>query len=116
MDEKRTRRARARPRARARCVVGFGVVGSRSGAVLTAEQLQNGYLPYTQDVYGCHGLLLSKRRSRNPFARFHSYYSSAPELGALFNWCPGADDEDAGGQGQGQTAVFKGPLPWDRLR
>ena len=70
-------------------------------------QLQNGYLPYTQDTYGCHGVLLSKRRARNPFARFHSYYSSAPELGPLLNWCPGRAEG-------GQTAVYPGPLPWDR--
>ena len=60
-------------------------------------------------MYGCHGLLLSKRRSRNPFARFHSYYSSAPELGALLNWCPSRADG-------GQTAIFPGPLPWDELK
>ncbi|KAI0737622.1 hypothetical protein C8Q80DRAFT_1114973 [Daedaleopsis nitida] len=69
-------------------------------------ELQNGYMPYTEDMYGCHSLLLSKRRARNPFIRFHSYYSSAPELGAVFNWCPGRADG-------GQTAIFPGPLPWD---
>ncbi|KAM5533031.1 hypothetical protein V8D89_013299 [Ganoderma adspersum] len=75
-------------------------------------ELQNGYLPYTEDAYGCHGVLLAKRRARNLFLRHHPYYSSAPELGALLNWCPGPHgsghdrDED-------QTAVFPGPLPWD---
>ena len=72
------------------------------------RQLQNGYLPYTEDTYGCHGVLLAKRRARNPFLRHHPYYSSAPELRALLDWCP---DQDSGGD---QTDVFPGPLPWDR--
>ncbi|KAI0708187.1 hypothetical protein C8T65DRAFT_650315 [Cerioporus squamosus] len=77
----------------------------------TAQQgeLQNGYLPYTQDTYGCHDLLLSKRRARNPFMRYHSYYSSAPELGPLLNWCPGPSEG-------GQTAIYPGPLPWDHVK
>ncbi|EJF60459.1 hypothetical protein BD309DRAFT_931037 [Dichomitus squalens] len=69
-------------------------------------ELQNGYLPYTQDTYGCHDTLLSKRRARNPSMRFHPYYSSAPALGPLLNWCPGRAEG-------GQTAVYPGPLPWD---
>ena len=75
---------------------------------LSLHQLQNGYLPYTEDTYGCHGVLLAKRRARNPFLRHHPYYSSAPELRALLDWCP---DQDSGGD---QTDVFPGPLPWDR--
>ncbi|KAL1942133.1 hypothetical protein VTO73DRAFT_6663 [Trametes versicolor] len=71
-------------------------------------ELQNGYLPYTQDTYGCHGTLLAKRRARNPFLRFHSYYSSAPELGGLLNWCP---DRAQGGR----AALYPGSLPWDSL-
>ena len=77
--------------------------------VTNGLQKLNGYLPYTVDTYGCHDLLLSKRRSRNPFIRFHSYYSSSPELMRLLNWCPGPTDG-------GQTAVYGGPLPWDALR
>lgn len=75
---------------------------------LSGLQLQNGYLPYTQDTYGCHGTLLAKRRARNPFLRFHSYYSSAPELGGLLNWCP---DRAQGGR----AARYPGSLPWDSL-
>ncbi|KAI0766845.1 hypothetical protein BD413DRAFT_141300 [Trametes elegans] len=81
---------------------------AHSGGSAQQGELQNGYLPYTEDSYGCHGPLLAKRRARNPFLRFHPYYSSAPELGALLNWCP---DRSQGGQ----TAVFAGPLPWDVL-
>ncbi|KZT72146.1 hypothetical protein DAEQUDRAFT_749578 [Daedalea quercina L-15889] len=69
----------------------------------------NGYLPYTIDTYGCHDMLLSKRRSRNPFIRFHSYHSSSPELVPLLNWCPGSSDG-------GRTAVYGGPLPWDTMQ
>ncbi|THH26675.1 hypothetical protein EUX98_g7517 [Antrodiella citrinella] len=66
---------------------------------------QNGYLPYTLDTYGCHDMLQSKRRSRNPFFRYHSYYTSSPELGGLFNWCPGPREG-------GHTVLYPGPLPW----
>lgn len=69
---------------------------------------KNGYLPYLHDTYGCHDVLLAKRRARNQGARFHPYFTSAPELAGLFNWCP----NDVNG---GQTAVYNGPLPWDRL-
>lgn len=71
-------------------------------------QRQNGYLPYLEDSYGCHDVLLAKRRSRNLGARFHPYFTSSPELAGLFNWCPNAAEG-------GQTALYSGPLPWDRL-
>ncbi|KAF9476368.1 hypothetical protein BDN70DRAFT_882547 [Pholiota conissans] len=66
----------------------------------------NGYIPYTHDTYGCHSLLLGKRQQRNPFSRFHPYYTSSPELGSLFDWCP--NDFDGG-----ETTLFSGDLPWD---
>jgi hypothetical protein len=72
------------------------------------RQRQNGYVPYAADSYGCHALLLSKRQQRNPFARFHSYYTSSPELKELLDWCPGAIEG-------GQTTLFGGKLPWDHL-
>jgi len=68
---------------------------------------QNGYTPYSLDLYGCHSMLLNKRRQRNPFARFHPYYTSCPEMGDLFDWCP---DYRVGGE----NALFGGGLPWDR--
>ncbi|PIL33843.1 hypothetical protein GSI_03549 [Ganoderma sinense ZZ0214-1] len=89
--------------------VGIDAEGEDAAAARQGE-LQNGYLPYTEDTYGCHGVLLAKRRARNPFLRHHPYYSSAPELAALLNWCPGPSDQE---HGQDQTAVFPGPLPWD---
>ncbi|KAF9020463.1 hypothetical protein BDZ89DRAFT_1072207 [Hymenopellis radicata] len=57
--------------------------------------------PYSKDLYGCHSDLLSKRRSRNPFARFHSYFTSSPELTDIFEYCPSES-----------TILFQGPLPW----
>ncbi|KAF9231405.1 hypothetical protein BU15DRAFT_56157 [Melanogaster broomeanus] len=65
-------------------------------------EFRNGYQPYTLDVYGCHDFLLSKRRGRNPFIRFHSYHASAPELRGLLEWCPDDPKE-----------IYRGPLPWD---
>ncbi|KAL4244421.1 hypothetical protein ABKN59_010186 [Abortiporus biennis] len=84
-----------------------GIDAEGEELVLASEgEKQNGYLPYSKDIYGCHEFLQSKRKSRNPFVRYHSYYTSAPELGPLLNWCPGSDVG-------GETTVFHGPLPWD---
>ncbi|KAL1681792.1 hypothetical protein EV122DRAFT_260322 [Schizophyllum commune] len=68
---------------------------------------QNGYLPYTTDTYGCHSTLLAKRRQRNQFLRFHSYYTSAPELAPLLSWCPSLHSAGSG--------LYTGDLPWDSL-
>ncbi|CCM05685.1 uncharacterized protein FIBRA_07916 [Fibroporia radiculosa] len=85
--------------------IGIDAAGDEKMKAQEGERL-NGYLPYTLDTYGCHDILLSKRRARNPFMRYHSYYTSAPELNTLFDWCPG--DREGG-----QTGFFDGPLPWD---
>jgi len=82
----------------------FGVDAVGDGKSAQDGELANGYKPYTQDLYGCHSMLLAKRRGRNAFSRFHSYYTSSPELGPLMDWCPDS-----------QTALFGGPLPWDML-
>lgn len=37
---------------------------------------ENGYKPFEKDLYGCHDYLAKKRRSRNPYRRFHGYHSS----------------------------------------
>jgi len=74
----------------------------RSDAILGEEQ--NGYLPYTHDKYGCHSVLLTKRRQRNPHSRFHPYHISSPELVPLLEWCP--DSFDSG------SALFNGYVPW----
>ncbi|KAF8160902.1 hypothetical protein B0H34DRAFT_356992 [Crassisporium funariophilum] len=79
-----------------------------SSIVIQGEK-QNGYIPYTLDKYGCHSMLLTKRRQRNPYSRFHPYYTSAPELAPLLDWCPGA------AQG-GEATLFEENLPWDHLK
>ncbi|KAK2467850.1 hypothetical protein APHAL10511_000145 [Amanita phalloides] len=77
---------------------------------LTAQQgeLNNGYNPYSRDLYGCHSFLTSKRRLRNPHFRYHPYHSSNPELMVLFNWCPGNADSNS-------SAIFPGSLPWSNV-
>jgi len=64
---------------------------------------QNGYTPFSTDLYGCHGVLLEKRARRNPFYRFHPYHISSPELADLLDWCP-----------TDKVSIFPGNLPWDR--
>lgn len=64
-----------------------------------------GYSLFERDMYGCHGKLLEKRRSRNPTRRFHPYYTSAPEIADLLNWCP---PDEVGLQG-----VYPESVPWD---
>ncbi|KAF8070357.1 hypothetical protein FPV67DRAFT_1014568 [Lyophyllum atratum] len=68
---------------------------------------QNGYIPYSKDLYGCHSVLLSKRRQRNRYVRFHSYYQSSPELRGLFDWCPDTLE--------GEGDLFTAELPWDHI-
>ncbi|KAJ8521192.1 hypothetical protein ONZ45_g2079 [Pleurotus djamor] len=86
-------------------VVGFHYIGADplgdEAAQAQEGEKKNGYLPYSQDLYGCHSYLLSKRRQRNPFLRFHPYHSSAPELADLLDWCPDAP-----------VMTFSGSLPW----
>ncbi|KAK0566629.1 hypothetical protein OC861_003152 [Tilletia horrida] len=64
-----------------------------------------GYSWFAKDMYGCHGNLLEKRKKRNPTRRFHPYFTSAPEIADLLDWCP---PEDSGLQG-----IYRGTLPWD---
>lgn len=79
-----------------------------NGHQSTAEEgeRQNGYLPYSKDLYGCHSVLLSKRRQRNLYNRFHPYYYSSYALRELLDWCPSAGASQAG------KGIFMGDLPW----
>ncbi|KAJ7188545.1 hypothetical protein C8R46DRAFT_934481 [Mycena filopes] len=79
--------------------IGIDVDGDNSRA--QEGERVNGYLPYLEDRYGCHGFLASKRVSRNYAARFPPYYLSSPELAPLLSWCP-----------QRYTELFRGRLPW----
>lgn len=80
--------------------VGVDVAAHADVEISRAGELKNGYTPYEHDMYGCHGFLAAKRRSRNVGARFHPYHVSAPELGALLDWCPASNE------------LFSGSLPW----
>lgn len=35
-----------------------------------------GLEPFKKDLYGCRGVLLEKRKKRNPYRRFHPYHNS----------------------------------------
>ncbi|TFK53893.1 hypothetical protein OE88DRAFT_1675182 [Heliocybe sulcata] len=83
--------------------IGIDMEG-HSGIAMQGE-LTNALIPYRKDLYGCHPPLSTKRRNRNPFARYHSYYTSAPELAGLMDYCPET----------GSNAIFDRPLPWDYL-
>ncbi|GAA6016270.1 hypothetical protein JCM11491_006798 [Sporobolomyces phaffii] len=67
-----------------------------------AGELENGFKPFDVDLYGCHDFLAGKRKTRNPYRRFHGYHSSAPELRGLLEYCPDKGDR-----------VYPGKLPWD---
>ncbi|KAG8775270.1 hypothetical protein FRC12_001585 [Ceratobasidium sp. 428] len=82
--------------------VGVDVAAHADMEVARAGELKSGFTPYEHDLYGCHGFLAAKRRSRNTGARFHPYHISAPELGPLLDWCPSSNE------------LFSGPLPWKR--
>ncbi|KAF8633638.1 hypothetical protein AX15_001325 [Amanita polypyramis BW_CC] len=85
--------------------IGIDAEGEESRVAQQGE-LENGYNPYSKDLYGCHPFLSSKRRQRNPHSRFHPYYSSNPDLDALLSWCSGDVDGSS-------SAIFSGSLPWD---
>ena len=73
---------------------------NEDGSSLAGERTF-GLEPYQRDPMGCHDLLLSKRRSRNPYRRVHPYYTSAPELAPFLELCP--DD---------YVLPYPGRLPW----
>ncbi|GAA5967958.1 hypothetical protein JCM3765_005559 [Sporobolomyces pararoseus] len=68
-------------------------------------EFENGFKKFEKDLYGCHnndeGDLGTKRIQRNPFRRFHGYYTSAPELREILDYCPEKGD-----------TLFNGKLPW----
>lgn len=85
-----------------------GIDDDTDAEALSAEyegEKIKGFRLFERDMYGCHGVLQAKRRMRNPTRRFHSYYTSAPELADLLDWCP---PDEVGLQG-----VYPHHLPWD---
>ncbi|KAK0195672.1 hypothetical protein F5146DRAFT_1101110 [Armillaria mellea] len=47
--------------------IGIDPKAEEASALARQGEQQNGYLPYSKDIYGCHSDLLAKRKSRNPF-------------------------------------------------
>lgn len=68
-----------------------------------------GYQPFSEDLYGCFPPLSIKRISRNPFSRYHPYYTSSPELAGLMDWCP---VHKAHAQGV-EKGIYPGKVPWE---
>jgi hypothetical protein len=80
----------------------------------TAEQYAGeekyGYTPFLSAPSGCHPPLSIKRAGRNPFARYHPYHTSCPELVGLLEWCPAPRAVSGGDPAQMET--YAGELPW----
>ncbi|KAG6857773.1 hypothetical protein H0H87_004189 [Tephrocybe sp. NHM501043] len=85
----------------------IGVDPSSHHTTVEEDERKNGYVPYSKDLYGCHGVLMSKRRQRNLYSRFHSYYQTSPELRPILDWCPPSDSSGE------RSTLFTGELPWD---
>jgi hypothetical protein len=59
--------------------VGAGVGGNETQTLMMKDyegENLNGFKPFEKDLYGCHDFLKEKRKTRNPYRRFHGYHSS----------------------------------------
>lgn len=65
-----------------------------------------GFKPYSLDPTGCKGTLVAKRKGRNIGRRWASYLVSSPELRGLGEWCPSAEEVEAG------STHWPARLPW----
>jgi len=50
-------------------------------------ELNHSISNFKTDPYGCKGVLLQKKKDRNPFNRYSSYSSSCPELKEILEYC-----------------------------
>lgn len=58
---------------------GAGVGGNETQTLMMKDyegENLNGFKPFEKDLYGCHDFLKEKRKTRNPYRRFHGYHSS----------------------------------------
>ncbi|OWZ57550.1 cytoplasmic protein [Cryptococcus neoformans 125.91] len=82
-----------------------------------AGELKYGYLPFLASPSGCHPPLSIKRLLRNPYARYHPYFTSCPELAGLFEWCPAIQsikgEETWEGRNSEVGMGYPGRVPWD---
>lgn len=70
-------------------------------------EYQYGFLPFQDDMYGCLPPLSTKRTARNPFARYHPYHTSCPEIAGLLEFC------SPQGKPNSQAALYPAALPWE---
>lgn len=66
-----------------------------------------GFLPFQDDMYGCLPPLSTKRTSRNPFARYHPYHVSCPEIAGLLEFCSPQEKSN------GMASLYSTELPWE---
>jgi len=77
---------------------GFDLAASQEG------ELNNSYLLFKDDPYGCHSEFLNRKRSeRNPFHRYPPYELTCPEIKNLLSWC-------------GPQMIPTETLPWATFR
>ncbi|KAK4685370.1 hypothetical protein P7C73_g4778, partial [Tremellales sp. Uapishka_1] len=78
-----------------------------------AGELKYGFTPFLHSPSGCHPPLSTKRILRNPYARYHPYHASNPELVELFEWCPPLSEASLDEQGSlvGYEG-YPGSVPW----
>ncbi|KAL7424570.1 hypothetical protein Q5752_000254 [Cryptotrichosporon argae] len=75
-----------------------------------AGELKFGFTPFLSAPSGCHPPLSIKRQLRNPFARYHPYHASCPELSGLLEWCPASPREDVARVED--MVTYGGEVPW----
>lgn len=75
-------------------------------------ELNYGYQPFSEDLYGCFPPLSIKRTARNPFARYHPYHTSCPELSGILEWCPVHKAHNQVTQ-SGHERIYPYVLPWN---
>ncbi|TYJ52694.1 hypothetical protein B9479_006700 [Cryptococcus floricola] len=81
-----------------------------------AGELKFGYLPFLSSPSGCHPPLSIKRLVRNPFFRWHPYFTSCPELSGLLEWCPPVQEVHGTETWEGREdevgVGYPGAVPW----
>jgi len=64
-------------------------------------ELNHSISNFKTDPFGCKGVLLQKKKDRNPFNRYNSYSSSCPELKEILEFC--------------NTNEIKNEIQWDKI-
>ncbi|ORY26865.1 hypothetical protein BCR39DRAFT_539840 [Naematelia encephala] len=88
----------------------FGIDDEGDTTEHYAGELKYGYTPFLSSPSGCHPPLSTKRLLRNPYARYHPYHTSCPEISDLLEWCPPLVNPPQGEDAPG--AIYEGWVPW----